>query len=384
MPNNPNTLDIAIIGAGLSGLYLAHQLVEQRGETWARQQLGIFEARERCGGRILGLQAEQQNSYHWDMGPSWLWPNEQPLMAELVARLELPLLKQWQQGIALFQAHREHPAQRYIDEQTYTNACRISGGSQRLIDALIERLPESIIHSGQQLQQLTDEGGQIRLQFSSAGTQANKRLSAKQVILALPPRIVAAQMDFSPTPPKTLLRLMQSTPTWMAGQAKVVIHYKKAFWRQQGFSGAAMANFTGAPLGEIFDACGPKAEPAALGAFMALPVAMRQHWREDLPALILDQMTHLFGQEAATPLQLEIQDWATEPCTATPADAEPLYEHPQYGHQWFELDHWNDKLFFSGTETSTFAGGYMEGALQSAARVHKALSLSTFASKTED
>jgi monoamine oxidase len=41
-----------------------------------------------------------------------------------------------------------------------------------------------------------------------------------------------------------------------------------------------------------------------------------------------------------------------------------------------ELDHWNDKLYFSGSETAREYGGYMEGALYAARRVANALNLS--------
>ncbi|XDF79462.1 NAD(P)-binding protein [Aliivibrio fischeri] len=53
--------DYLIIGAGLSGLYLAYQL-EKMGKKYQ-----IIESRQRIGGRILSLDS-------MDMGPSWFWP----------------------------------------------------------------------------------------------------------------------------------------------------------------------------------------------------------------------------------------------------------------------------------------------------------------------
>ena len=130
-------------------------------------------------------------------------------------------------------------------------------------------------------------------------------------------------------------------------------------------------------MGEVFDTCGTRGQPAALGAFMALPPPLREQWYDKLPPLILDQLSRLYGQPAANPIQIQVKDWASDALTATPDDSDPLFEHPQYGHRFLELDHWNDKLFFCGSETSRQAGGYMEGALQSAERVFKALSIST-------
>jgi monoamine oxidase len=39
------------------------------------------------------------------------------------------------------------------------------------------------------------------------------------------------------------------------------------------------------------------------------------------------------------------------------------------------LDHWQDKLYFCGTETAEAAGGYLEGALEASDRVFTALTL---------
>ena len=376
LSGNLHELDVAIIGAGLSGLYLAHLLGEQRGNDWLGRKVGLFDARKRCGGRVYGLSLEQEGQT-LDLGPSCLWPDDQPAMSRLVAKFQLPLLRQWQQGVAPYQPHRETPPQRYRDQQTYAGACRISGGSVKLVAALKDSLPPAIIHTGYRLQSLQDEGSHISLRFQLGSSDETVLLQAKQVILAIPPRIAEARIQFNPGLPEAVQSLLKNTPTWMAGQAKVAIHYGHSFWREQGFSGGALANYPGAMLGEVFDACGSKGQPAALGAFMALPPAPREQWYDKLPPLILDQLNRLFGPQAATPVQIQIKDWASDRFTATPDDAEPLFEHPDYGHRYLELDYWNDKLFFSGSETSRQAGGYMEGALQSAERVLKALTVST-------
>ena len=54
-----------IIGAGLSGLYLAYKL-EQQGKDYL-----ILEARDRLGGRI-------HDHDGLDLGPTWFWPGQRP------------------------------------------------------------------------------------------------------------------------------------------------------------------------------------------------------------------------------------------------------------------------------------------------------------------
>jgi len=366
--SSPNQqIQVAIVGAGLAGLYLAWLLVQQRGASWAQSHLRIYEARSRVGGRILGQPAEQAVDRVLDLGPSWVWPRQQPSMTRLLTQLELPVLQQWQQGAALYQAQRNAAPQRFTDTQTYADACRLAGGAMQLINALLAQLPAECVHLNHGITALQRQDDHISLLGN------NQHINAHKVVLTLPPRLLQQSIQFDPPLADPLQQMLQNTPTWMAGHAKVAIQYSHAFWREQGYSGAAMAGYPGAPMAEIFDACGPGASPAVLGGFMALPPAMREEWRADLPALILDQLIQLFGDAAAQPLALHIQDWSQEPYTAVAADQQPLTEHPQYGHPWLELDHWDDKLYFCGTETSSEAGGYMEGALQAAERVVRVL-----------
>ena len=292
-------------------------------------------------------------------------------MTQLLTALQLPVVRQWQQGAALYQFDRQAPAQRYSDTQTYADAYRLAGGTVQLVNALLATLPPSCLQLNHSLTQLCDEGNQVALAFENQPSAC-----ASQAILSMPPRLIGHQIAFLPELDPKVQAVMQNTPTWMAGHAKVAVQYETPFWRQQGFSGAAMASFMGAPLGEIFDACGPQANPAVLGAFMALPAALRREWRQDLRELVLDQLIHLFGEQAAQPICFHIQDWAEETHTATADDAQPPMDHPEYGHPWLALDHWHDKLHFCGTETEREGGGYMEGALRSAERILHTLNLS--------
>lgn len=359
-------LDVAIIGGGLSGLYLAHQL-QQRGRSFE-----LFEARSRLGGRILSRSV--QGGFNYDLGPGWIWPDSQPRIARLVRSQGLKTYPQWLAGDSLYLAAREMPAQRYRDPATYADARRIQGGMVSVVENLVQQLPKQRLHTEHRLEALTDAGEYILLNVDHAGTQ--RQLFAHQVVLCLPPRLLVERVAFNPELAPPLQRLMQETPTWMAGQAKALIRYRRPFWREQGLSGALLSGYQGAALGEVFDAGDENGGDAALSGFFALPAELRRLWRDDLEALLLDQLVRAFGPEAATPESIQIQDWADEPLTAVATDAQPLRAHPDYGHPWFELDHWNDKLHFCGTETATEFGGYLEGALESAERVARALNLS--------
>jgi len=350
--------DIIIVGGGLSGLALLREL------HGSGLKAALYEARERFGGRILSY-----GSY--DVGPTWIWPDQQPRIARLTQSLKLKLFPQYFAGFSLYQAGLHAAPQRFMDNATYAHARRLEGGMLRLIDALLDTLPSTSMNLNHRLMSLADKGDHVAVCFDCEGQAL--WIPAKQVVIALPPRLLSQSVQFQPALGAELQARMQRTPTWMAGQAKAIIRYPHAFWRASNLSGSAFANYTGAILGELFDASDRDAKQPALGGFFALPPALRQRYRGDLETLITAQLTTLFGPDAARPLEILIHEWTTDVFTATREDEAPLTQHPNYGDRCFQLDHWNDKLYFCGTETAKQFGGYLEGALEAAERTAKHL-----------
>ncbi|MGY6274634.1 flavin monoamine oxidase family protein [Methylomonas sp. MgM2] len=362
-------LDIAIVGGGLSGLSLARRLQSQR------REFALFEARERFGGRVLSHAAPPgYPGFRNDLGPSWIWPDDQRRIAAFLAENGMHTFPQWLDGRALYQSERQLPPQAYLDHTTYATARRIAGGSYRLIEVLLERVSNCSLHAGHRLLRIGDMGEYVELQFECAGNVT--AVAARQAVLTVPPRLLIGSVEFEPALDARLQQAMNDTPTWMAGHAKAVIYYERPFWREADYSGSVLAAYRGAALMEIFDACSESGEVAALSGFFGLPAALRRRYRDDLEALIVEQLVSLFGPEAAKPHAFLIQDWFAEAYTATELDEIPPPAHPHYGHPWQQMDHWNDKLFFGGTETAAEHGGYLEGALVAAERVASALSLS--------
>jgi monoamine oxidase len=356
-------LDIAIIGGGLSGLSLAQGLLQ------SGRNIAVFESRNRYGGRIVSRPAG--SDFRYDLGPSWIWPEFQPRLASFIEHNNIEVYPQWTRGSSLYQTERTGAPQVYVDHSTYETARRIKGGTYRLVDSLLRGIPLQSLILNHHLREVADQDDHVELVFGRQTQLVS--VKARQVVITIPPRLLVNTVVFRPGLDVKLRELMANTATWMAGHAKAVVRYQRPFWREAGLSGSALAAYQGAALAEVFDASSADGEQAALSGFLALPAALRSKYRDDLDALILEQLVRLFGKEAARPQEILIQDWFTEPCTATPEDEILSQDHPQYGHAWLQLDHWNDKLYFSGTETASEFGGYLEGALASTERVMKAL-----------
>lgn len=362
-PESDGIVDIAIIGGGLAGLSLAHGLLDMG------QGVAVFEARDRFGGRILSLALEP--AFRYDLGPGWIWPELQPRLTQFIVDHGVDIYPQWSDGLSLYHTDRLQPPQAYQDDGVYRLARRIQGGTQGLIDVFLRTLPPESLYAEHRLQEIIEHPDYIELCFETPSGRRN--VKARQVVMTIPPRLLIKTVKFTPELDTGLCAAMLATPTWMAGHAKAVIRYRRAFWREAGFSGSALAVYQGAALAEIFDASAENGDYAALSGFFALPAVLRRQYRDDLQALILEQLVRLFGKEAATPEAIHIKDWCDDAYTATQEDEQLPPGHPQYGHPRLQHAHWDNKLYFGGTETASDFGGYLEGALESSERIVNAI-----------
>lgn len=352
-------LETAIVGGGLCGLALASGLRAQ-GRPFA-----LFEARSRLGGRILSVPSEK-TGMRLDLGPTWYWPDTQPGITRLVADLGLVTFPQNDGGTVLrLHDHDKKPVPKEA-EAVHGGARRVEGGMATIIEAIAERLPADVLHLDHALQVVIDRGDHVELQFRYG--DALVTIEARRVVLAMPPRVVDEQVRFEPSLDDNIIEAMRETYTWMAGEAKGLIAYDRPLWREAGYSGNAYVTHEQAVFGEVFDACDATGTRAALGGFLALPSSLRESFKAGLSMLMGNQMAQLFGPELEHGEQ-HYQDWATEDFTCSRRDLIPPDDHPHYGNPYLRQIFWDGKLFFGGSETASYAGGYMEGALDSARRL---------------
>ncbi len=338
-----------IIGAGLSGLSLAAQLARQG------QDFVLVEGRDRLGGRIL---THHNGSAGFDLGPAWFWPG-QPRIAALIARLGLAAFEQYSAGELTYEDEQGRVLRGH-GFSSMQGSLRVDRGFGALIDGLAKQVDPDRIYLATPIQALqrTDDG-------VIATSRNGLTFRARHVVLALPPR-VAMRMSFTPALPEAATNAMAAAPTWMAGQAKALAIYDTPFWRKAGLSGDAMSRR--GPMVEVHDASPAETGPYAVFGFIGTPPQARTD-QQRLRQMITEQLTRLFGAEAAQPLDVQIKDWSADPFTAVEEDQHPLFSHPSYGLPRTLDRIWDNRLIFAGTEVAPQFGGYLEGALEAADHV---------------
>ena len=331
--------EVVVIGAGISGLSVADQLVR------AGHDVTVLEARDRVGGRLLGSPL--------DLGASWFWPGEQRVQA-LARRLGIETFDQYRDGDAIIDDLTG--VQRYPGNPIDVPAHRIVGGTVTLAATLTDQLPDGVIHLDKPVQRITDE-------LTVVTTDDEWR--ADHVVIALPPALAVSAIELPRSLPHELVDVASRTPIWMGDSVKVVARYSEPFWRTEGFAGAAMSRR--GPLAEIHDMSGPGGEPAALFGF-----ARAASMHPEIETAIREQLTRMFGPRAGAPIELLIQDWSREKWTAAP-NKEGSPEYGLFGHPIYQRPALEGRLHWSSTETSQFFAGHIEGALEAAERTATAI-----------
>lgn len=339
----PQSVDVAIVGAGISGLHAAYRLQQ------SDLDVVVLEGRDRVGGRLLSIPA---GSGRVDVGATWFWPSE-PLVVGLVNELGLAAFDQHLQGDMVFQ--QEHGATQRAGNQLDTPAHRLGQGMQMLPEALADRLAADTIRLGTVAREIrtTDDGLTV--------DTSDGAWNAAHVVIALPPALASTTITFDPPLPARFGGIVERTPVWMGSTVKVVAIYDDAFWRTEGLAGAAFS-WQG-PLREIHDMSGPGGTPAALFGFCALPTGAAAPTHDD----VVEQLTALFGPRAREATEVHVMDWRTEVLTS-PSNVEQLTDFRLFGHPAYQQPIRNGRLHWCSTETGTFAPGHVEGALQASAR----------------
>ena len=347
--------EVFIAGAGIAGLSLAASLHE-RGVDYC-----LAEARDRNGGRILSVASAAAGNTlgPTDLGPSWIWPG-QAHIAALLNDLGIGVFEQYSDGLLVYEDELGQ-VRRDLDYSSMAGSLRIDGGLARVTDGLAAMLPDETILLAHRVCAIREERDGYRVELEHPG--GTRAVSARKVVLAIPPRLIANLIEFEPALPDSILQEMNAIPTWMAGHAKLVAFYETPFWREQGLSGDGISRR--GPLMEIHDACAAGPGHGALFGFVGLAAGSALREPARLTGDAVRQLEKLYGPAAGRPLDVVYQDWAQEKFTATGAD-QVIAQHPPYGLPPGMASLAPKGLLFASTEMAPQFGGFIEGALEAA------------------
>lgn len=354
MPSFGQTSDALILGGGLAGLAVARSL-QEAGLDWH-----LLEARPSFGGRIRSGSVPGI-----DLGPAWYWPHQHRIQT-LLSDLGLGTFEQQTRGDVLFQVDaRSQPMQQpYPDDGMVS--LRVVGGVGTLITTMTETLDASRLQANRAVVSASRHGGRWHLRSRSTEMSEDQEHRTRHLVLALPPRLIARDLEPGRWASAQFVRDLSEQQTWMAGQAKFVATFEAPFWRSKGRSGQARSAV--GPMVEIHDASQPEPDgPFALFGFVGLPAEQRRSvGRERLETACRHQLADLFGPQAQRPTNSWLMDWASERYTSTDQDAAEPSRHAAFPMSRHAAELRRLELSLAGTEFARGEPGYLEGALEAA------------------
>lgn len=342
---NEKSTKYLIVGAGLSGLTTAYELLKA-GET----DFLILESRHRIGGRIV-------TNDGIDFGATW-FQNHHGHVIQLLKELQLDKFHQYSQGKSVLVYSTMAPEHYFESDPNAPAAYRIKGHSETMIQALASHFSEKI-----QLRTIVtgvSESGNSLVVETDGGTYR-----AEKVICTVPPKI-ALRVQCTPELPEHLRQVMDKTHTWMSNAIKVGLTFDNPFWRVKKLSGTIIGQ-VGA-VTELYDHTTMQEEHFALMGFVN--EGLRDCSSEERKKRILEYLSKYLGQEVMHFKTYEEKDWSQDQHTSCET-IKSVYMSPTYGNPVFEKMYLGNKLLFSGAETSPVYGGYMDGAIYSAIRAVK-------------
>jgi monoamine oxidase len=299
----------------------------------------------------------------WDSQTTWSWMRHNMATSSGRTMLELAVKAVWAAMPAdvsllhlLFYISSAGTLELLLDTEGGAQQDRFVEGAQNLaVKASAEIDGEVVLGSPVRRIEYSEDGVTLRADRITA--------RAKRAIVALPPTL-AGRIVYDPPLPGYRDQLTQRLP--MGACIKCMAVYEEPFWRAAGLSGSAVSD--PGPLSIIFDNSPPDGSPGIIVGFL------EGHWARQLGrageqerrTAVLENLTRLFGQRAASPERYLERDWTNEEwsrgCYAGYAPPGVLTAYGPAIRAPIGPIHW------AGTETATVWNGYMDGAIQSGER----------------
>jgi len=233
---------------------------------------------------------------------------------------------------------------------------RFIRGSQQISLNVAAELGSNVVLNAH-VRQISQDAKGVKVQLDKG------RLSAKQVIVAVPPALTA-RIDYEPLLPVLRDQLTQRAP--MGSYAKVDAVYDHPFWREEGLTGQTVS--LNGPVRVTFDSTPDGGSPGVLLGFIGGTDA--RSWyalsADQRRQAVLDNLADYFGEQARNPLEYVENAWAEERFTrGDPVAGLGPGTLLDFGTALREPV---GRIHWAGTETSDYWVGYMDGAVRSGER----------------
>jgi monoamine oxidase len=260
---------------------------------------------------------------------------------------------------------------------------RVKGGtqqiSQRLLDYILSfRSNRILLNSPIERVDQSDS----KIVTVTVKTADNKKMEfhGRKLVSSIPLNQYC-KIEFVPDLPLFKRNVLSSCK--MGNYMKIAVTYKKAFWREKGYSGAVVSDGSIVyhkdlkqtngtklgPLAIVYDATSDEGEPALIG-FVCGQAAVT--WYDQDAAMrkreIIEALIRYFGVEAGDFVEFFEKNWSMEPFTGgcptvNVVCSGAMKDYARATREPFLNTH------FCGTESATQWQGYMDGAVESGIRV---------------
>ena len=346
-------LDVIIIGGGLSGMVVAHEL-QKTPISWQ-----LLEARTALGGRL----ANDNKGHNIDLGGAWIWPFQQPNMKRLTKELSIPTFPQ-------------------PDDPMST---RIDGGAVLYINRLNNELPKECIKLDapvtwctlKTMKDVVAKGEESADSCSSnhpvvcVETSLEETFFARRVVFAVPPKLISKHITFHPPLSTAKQSAMNASQTWMAGVTKVALLYPSRFWDEN----SSNMGFPDTPAFQVYDSSAKDELVAAL-TFFALDnndddKSLADECAKQIQS-VWEYYRRPFSAKALKYTDYDVKRWPKETYISEDSNPRRINPHPEPVRE-LSTNEWDGALLFAGSESDRSSPGVMEGAVGAALRVVKDL-----------
>ena len=373
-------LTVLIIGGGLSGLTIAHELSrslqqQQQQSNATSSKWHLIESQNYLGGRIKN----DTTTNRIDVGGAWIWPSQRRIHA-LVRDLKLRTISQ---------------------EDADDGRVRIQNGAASIIDGLAASLSRDCVTLSvavTHVERMGDHLIKVTIHHSNDSIHPQQQVMyTKYLVWAAPPRMaLSPRIQWNPPLSNAKIIAQQNSNTWMASVTKLSFIYNSKYWDTDWILEMKRGIYfhRNGEAFDLYDACIEESSNDDDGnnvyafTLFALVDWTEQKDHEAIAQRVMSQLlsiassSRMISQSTRNPPATQwmtqyksyaIHHWPHVSSISDDSTPTSVGQHPR-PNPTLSQSEWDAKdnmkmVYFAGTESDLYSPGLMEGAIGSAYRV---------------